>query len=890
MSVAAAYGSGPVDSRVPSAKVTPPELPPVVVAETRAARLLEGLPAPVTVLVAPPGAGKTATLTAWLRSSPVGADRVAWATLDRTDDDVASLWSTLLAALRANPRLGADPRIAELATAPAAAGVDAALIQQLDARIGPQDPPYVLVLDDLHQITAPDALASLELLLQLRPRGLALVLSARYEPRLELQRLRRDTTVVEIGPEDFVLGREEARALLSSLGHELDVATAEALWRRTEGWVAGLRLAASELHRGVDPEHLTRTFGGTTPTVAELLVAEVLEHLPSDTRAFLVATGGCRELTPTLARRLTGRDDAGAVLADLHHRNALTQRLTQPAGSEPTYRYHDLLRDFLGAELQRADLPRWRQLQGELAGWYADRGQWRLALEHAVGSGRDDRVRAVLRACGVGMILDGDGPLLERLLAEAPNAWRSDPVIGSLLAAAALARFDPVAADRSLVRLPAPSSTDEEPTPDPWVAALRATVELHRRRFDHEVAPALEAADRQRIGATGDADLDLLGLIQTGVVRLRTGAADDARQDLERALHLATTTGRDFPRVMCLGNLAALATIDARVPECDAYLDTALAIARQRGWDGSQLTAQFHILAAWWALLRGDRPAARREIADLPPPATLGNPDMRVAGAAVMAIADHLDGDPARATAVRLRSAWDHLLGAQTTPEIAALLIPWEVKLWLAADDPVAAEEAARRRAGDLEGTGEQVLVEVLLARAGGSIASHARRWLAPVRDGEVAVSNAVNRVWVWLLEAQLAAAVGADDDRAAALSEAVGLAAPDHLVGLLDAFGPTTAQLLAADRGGFGPHEGFVTGFLAWRGGVAVSASAVELTAAEEAILRELPTHRTVADIAALRGVSVNTVKTHMKGIYRKLDVQGRRAAVEAATAQGLL
>ncbi|MFO7960972.1 MAG: LuxR C-terminal-related transcriptional regulator, partial [Nitriliruptoraceae bacterium] len=795
-----------------------------------------------------------------------------------------------LAALRANPALAFDPGIAELSSAPAVAGVDESLIRQLGALIGPQDPPFVLVVDDLHEITDPDALKSVESLLRLRPAGLALVLSARYQPGIALHRLRLEASVREIGPEDFALGREEAGELLASLGHDLEAEHVDALWRRTEGWVAGLRLAASELRRGGDPRNVARTFGGATPMVAELLVAEVLDHLPSDAREFLVATGACRELTPTLAERLTGRKDAGAVLEELHQRNALTQRLAQPDGSEPAYRYHDLLRDFLSTELQRTDLPRWRQLQGELATWYADQRQWRLALEHAVGSAEQHRVHAVLRHAGVGMILDGDGPLIERLLADVPDAWRADAVIGALLAAAALARFDPVTTDRHLAALDATPPSGSAPAADPWLSALRATVALHRARFGPEVSAALHDADGAGVGDTGDVDLDLLGLIQTGVARVRGGSPAGSRRDLEQALYLATSTSRDFPRVMCLGNLAALATIAGRVPECDGYLETALEIARLRGWDGSQLTAQLHVLVAWWALVRGDQSTARRELDSVPEPATLGNPDMRVASVTVMAVVDHFDGAPARSTAIRLRAAWEHLGDVETTPEMACMLIPWEVKLWLAADDPVAAEEAACRREADLHGTAEELLVRVLLARAKGFPATKARRWLAPACAGDVPVRFTVNRIWVWLLEAQLAAEADATQASHEALMQAVRSAAPDHLVGLVDAFGPATSELLAANRGRFGRHEPFVTELLERHSTEAVSAAATTLTPVEEAILRELPAHRTMADIAELRGVSVNTVKTHLKSIYRKLAVQGRREAVEAAREQGLL
>ena len=890
MSDVPADGSGAMRDRVPLAKVAPPDPPAVVVAETRASRLLAGPPAAVTVLVAPPGAGKTVTLTSWLGSTPTLEGRVAWATLDRNDNDVASLWTTMLAALRANPSLASAPGISGLSSAPTAAGVDEALMRQLGALIGPQDPPFVLVLDDLHEITAPDALASLELLLRLRPPGLALVLSARYQPNLSLHRRRLDASIREIGPGDFVLGLEETGELLSSLGHELEAEDVDALWRRTEGWVAALRLAASELQRGAEPQQLARTFGGTTPTVAELLVVEVLDHLPEATREFLVRTGASREVTPTLAERLTGRKDAGAVLEDLHQRNALTTRLAHGEGEEPAYRYHDLLRGYLSNELQRIDLPRWRQLQGELASWYADRREWRLALEHAVGSAEQERVHGILRDAGVGMVLDGDGPLLERLLSDAPEGWRKDTVIGSLLAASALARFDPITADRHLAALAVASPSGSDPGGDTWLSALRATIALHRARFAPEVTTALRDADTAGVGETGDVDLDLLGLIQTGVARVRTGSPAGSRRDLERALYLATSTSRDFSRVMCLGNLAALATIAGRIPECDEHLEAALQITALRGWDGSQLTAQLHVLLAWWALLRGDRSTTRREIAALPPPSTLGNPDMRVAAPTLIALADHLDGAPARATAIHLRSAWEHLGEAETTPEIACMLIPWEVKLWLAADDPVAAEETARRRAPDLAGSAEELLIRVLLARSKGFPATKARRWLAPAHTADVPTRFAVNRIWVWLLEAQLAAEAGSSQAAHEALTQAVRSAAPDHLIGLVDAFGPATKELLAASRGRFGRHEGFVTELLEQRSTEVAPIATFALTPVEDAILRELPTHRTMADIAELRGVSVNTVKSQLKSIYRKLAVQGRREAVEEARAQGLL
>ena len=890
MSVVGLEDSGPSGAPVPEQKVTAPQPPPVGVTETPALRALQASIAPVVLVVAPPGAGKSMTLASWVHGTPQLAQRVAWASLDARDDAATSLWATLLTALRRVPVLAADPGIAALSGAPAAAGVDEALIRRLGTLLAGHEPAITLVIDDVHVLESPEAVAILESLLELRPSGLRLVLSARYPPRIAFHRLRLGTGIEDIGSERFLLDRAGATALFAASGHDLPAEVVEALWRRTEGWVAGLRLAVAELDRGVDPHHLAASFGGTTPTVSELLVAEVLEQLPEDVRAFLVATGGARELTPSLAERLTGRGDAGALLEELHRRNALVQRLETARDAEPAYRYHDLLRDFLGAQLRRTDLPRWREIQGELAAWYGHQRQWRTSLEHAVASADQRRIRSVLREAGVGMILDGDGLLLERLLGHAPVDGGSDPIIGALLAAAALSRYDTVAADRILAAAQRSGPDAGQQVQDPWLDVLVATVDLYRARFDSEVAGAMLAAETAGVGASGDPDLDLLGLIQCGVVRLRLGHHDGARHDLERALHLAAVTERDVPRVMCLGNLAALDSIEARIPECDQHLAVALDIVRRRGWVGSQLAVQLHVLTAWFAVLRGDLSIARGELAHLPPVETFANPDMRVAGAAVSAITDHLAGTSARTTAGRLRAAWEHHAGVQTTPEIACLLLPWEVQLWLAADDPASAAAAGDRRATDLAGSGEQVLIEVLLARASGTAARHTRRRLAAVRDGEVALRYGFNRVWVWLLEAQLTAEAGARQASDGALLEAVRSAARDDLTGLVRAFGPAAVALLEANRGRFGPYEAFVTAVVSDTGRSAARRPDTQLTPAEQALLRELPTHRSVADIADLRGVSVNTVKTHLKSLYRKLDVGSRAAAVEQARALGYL
>lgn len=879
-------GGSPPAARVHPGKLRVPDLPDSGHIPTAASRQLAEPLASITLLVAPPGAGKTLTLASWVHQTPGLTDRIAWVSFDAADDDLRGVWSAVLAALQASVAMADHPEIGDLA--PATDAIDALLVAMWTA-VAARPEPMVLVLDDLQAITDARALASLEALVLRPPPELSLVLSAHQVPPFALHRLRLDGSLREIHPEAFTLDRDAARTMLASLGHPVSDEVLTALWAQTEGWGAGLRLAAAELATSDDPTSLADRFDGSTPAVATLLHRVVLDQLDAPLRQLLLATAACRELTPDLATALTGRADAGAQLDTLARRNALTQRVPRGPDDEPIYRYHTLLRGMLADHLQRTDPTRWRRTQATLVAWYSERRAWRSALEHAVASEEIDLVREVLRGGGVGLILDGAGPAVERLLEPCPATWKADPLIGSVLAEAALDRFAVAEADARLAAIDPARSPEPD---DRWLRALQTTVDLHRARLGTEVHAALRRARAANDGDTGDLDVDLLSSMQRGITQIRAGEVDRARRDLDRASHLAEASGRDGAALVCASNLAALVTLAGAFPQVERHRDTVLRIARRRGWQASLLTVQAHVIGAWWALLRGQTPTARREIAALPEAAaTLGNPDMRVAATAMTALTELAEGAAAQEVAARLRQAWRAHADAALSPALACLLIPVEVELWIWVGERGMATEAAECRADALRGTAEQVLVDVLLAYAAGAPARTMRSSLTPVLDGARTPRAATNAIRAWLLEARLAADAGAQQAAFDALSTALRLAEPDQLRGLVAWSKPGVLDVLEANQGRFARQEDFATSILALRPAVGTSpGQRPRLTPSELAILAELPRHRSVGDIATLRGTSPNTVKSHLRSLYRKLGVSNRRDAVRLARQHDLL
>ncbi|HET6501488.1 MAG TPA: LuxR family transcriptional regulator, partial [Amycolatopsis sp.] len=332
--------------RVPKNKVVAPAVPGDFVPRPRLLSVLdEARDVLVTMVCAPAGSGKTLLLADW---APRHAS-IAWVSLDSDDNDDGRFWSALLAALAECPGVPPDSPL-RTQVVPARPSRDLGFLAAVVNALDELPEPVWLVLDDVHELTDPDPLYGLETLLRHRPAGLRLVLAARHNPPLPLARLSLADQLTEIRAADLRFATGEARALLESAGVVLLPEQLRNLVEQTEGWAAGLRLAAVSLAEAEDPGRFLAEFAENDRAVADYLIDEVLSQLPEEPREFLYTISVCDEVSAELARAVSGSPDAGTLLDTLERKTSL---LVRTGTRERWYRMHALVRSSLLADLTR---------------------------------------------------------------------------------------------------------------------------------------------------------------------------------------------------------------------------------------------------------------------------------------------------------------------------------------------------------------------------------------------------------------------------------------------------------------------------------------------------------------------------------------------------------
>src|SRR4051794_32825401 len=330
--------------RTPAGKITVPELPAEFTPRPLLRRLLDQAAADqVTVVSAPAGFGKTLALADWVRADE--HPETAWVSIDPDDNEPRRLWSAVVTALLGLPSAGQDEqlrRAAGLAAVQGGADVVEDLADALDALAS----PVRLVLDDLHDLTGREVLRDLTRLIRRSPAGLQLVVASRVDPPIAIPRLRLEGRLHEIRADVLRFTVADSESLLRAAGLDLTPAQVIDLHARTEGWAAGLRLAALALRRSDDPARFLTSFSGDERSVAEYLTGEILDGLDVDTQDFLRAVSVCAPLPTALAAELSGRADASWKLDDLGQVTALIE-----STSSADHRIHPLLRSYLVADL-----------------------------------------------------------------------------------------------------------------------------------------------------------------------------------------------------------------------------------------------------------------------------------------------------------------------------------------------------------------------------------------------------------------------------------------------------------------------------------------------------------------------------------------------------------
>src|SRR5580698_8018742 len=329
----------------------------------------------VTMMAAPPGSGKTLLLRSWLGEAGL-AESAAWVSVGRDERDPQRLWLSVLDAL--GQTVPGSALVRPLTAAPDLNGW--AIVERLLTDLAPLDQRLWLVIDDLHELGSDQARQQLELLVMRAPAELRFVLATRHDVRLGLHRLRLEGELTEIRAGDLRFSLAEARALFAAAGVELAGPALEMLYERTEGWAAGLRLAALSLAGHPDPDRFAAEFSGSERTVAEYLLAEVLDRQSEQVRRLLLRTSVLERVNGELADVLTGDSGGERVLQDLEEANAFVVSL-DPARS--WFRYHRLFADLLQLELRRTGPGEVRALHELAAGWLAEHGLAVEAIRHA---------------------------------------------------------------------------------------------------------------------------------------------------------------------------------------------------------------------------------------------------------------------------------------------------------------------------------------------------------------------------------------------------------------------------------------------------------------------------------------------------------------------------
>src|SRR3954447_14294453 len=675
---------------------TPPPPPFGFVERPRLrARLERGLDEPVTLVCGPAGSGKTTLLASALRG------RAAWASLEPGDDEPGRFWGAVLTALQI---AGAVPEGSALESlAPPVHDSRTAFVPLLVNALAELPEPVVLVLDELQVVRSRECLAQLGFLVLHAPPTLRLVVSARADPALPLHVLRVRGRLVEIRAADLAFAEGEAAELMVAHGLELPDRLVHALCARTEGWGAGLRLAALSLQGRDDPEHFVSRFAGDDRAVGDYLLAEVLDRQPPRLRRFLLRTSIVDRICGGLADALTDEGSGADALATLERTNGFVIGLDS---RREWYRYHRLFakllrmraRSELGAELA--------VLHRRAAHWYASHGEQEQALGHAVQAEDWDLGTALAAQHWFDLFVRGQSDALRGLVDAIPvDRLERDAELAAAMACTALDAGDIASARRHLDR----AQSGEAALPGARRRAYLETMALARlylARREGDFDAALSAADtllEEAASHGGWPDDARRALVhgKLGETALWAYRFDRARAELQEAIALARAIGLDHVAVGALGHLSLLEAIDVGPERSVAIAREAIALAEGRGWIAIPQTAGAHATLAAAALLSDLRPDDAAEHLSRARDA-LANADLRQIAFVVAIVAARVhaaNGSPEGALHELERFEVTHRGGASSPFERATIACTRARVLAVKGD-----LDGARRRLGEVAG------------------------------------------------------------------------------------------------------------------------------------------------------------------------------------------
>ncbi|MGD0066397.1 MAG: LuxR C-terminal-related transcriptional regulator [Streptosporangiaceae bacterium] len=846
----------------------------------------------VTIISAPAGSGKTSLLRAWADHQGQ-RHRLAIVQVQRDEQDAQKFWLALLDAVRhASALTGRAEPSAATPDFNAPAMVDRVLSEVADA-----SGDITLVIDDLHELNSPEALAQLTRLLTNLPAHVHVLLATRHDLRLRLHQLRLAGELAEIRAADLRFTERETRLLLDASGIALSASGAALLHQRTEGWAAGLRLAAISMAAHPDPERFVAEFSGSDRTVAEYLIAEMLEREPAGVQDLLLRTSLLDRVNGELADVLTGRPGSERILLELADANTFVV----PLDHERTwFRYHHLFGDLLRLELRRTLPTEVPTLHRRAAGWFIQQGQVVDAIRHTQAAGDWPGAARLLADHSFSLTLDGQAQTTQALVRAFPPG-QDHPELALVRAGGDLVqgRLDEAAAYLAVAETYAETAPpDRRRRLQVAIASLKLSLATRRGHL----AGVIEQVRFLASPVTGQSDEDIalgsdlraVALMNLGTAEAWTLALPDAERHLRQGAVLAREIGRPYVEVGCLAQLGFASKIDP-FATTQRRCREAIALAERYGWGAEPVIAPALVTLAGTMVWLGEfdegerwlRRTARALQTDTGPDITLLL--HHTAGILHACRGRRHEALEEFSAAEHLRSQLEgsHALASQVTgwrlATLARLGRPGEARAALAAID----DERA--------GSGEIRNASAVICLAEGDPAG-ALSVLRDVLDGTAPVIGYVTVVEAHLLAGLAYRELG--DQRAAsqATERALALAEADRLV--LPFAMTFSRELLEALPRRQTAHAALLTDLLDILHGSSAAAGyqppplldAEELSPGELRVLRYLPTNLSRPEIAGELSVSLNTVSTHLRSIYAKLQVRDRSSAVQRARELRLL
>jgi LuxR family maltose regulon positive regulatory protein len=883
-----------------STKLGPSQARPKLVARPRlTARLDREAGRELTLISAPAGFGKTTLLIEWLRARTGGEGSVAWVSLYEGDNDPTRFLSYVVAALGTVQEEIGEGVLSALRSPepPRIEAITATLINDLAAL--PEE--LTLVLDDYHVIDSEPVHEVVAFLLEHLPPNVHLVISSRIDPPLPLARLRARNQIMELDAADLSFTPEEAATFLNSvMGLDLSAEEVVVLEERTEGWIAGLQLAALSMRDRKDIPAFLQAFSGSHRDVLDYLAEEVLDRQPAQVRNFLLQTSVADHLTGALCDALTGRSDGQAMLEKLERDNLFVVALDD---ERRWYRYHHLFAEFLRGRLGRENPGLVSELHLRASGWYEYNGLIAEAIGHAFSAPDHECAARLVEKRIEETWSRGEFPTVLRWLEALPSGTkRRHPRLFLHHAAVLTLTGRPDDAEPLLKDAERAAAAFREDRR--FLLGFASAIRSWRARLRGDAPRAVELA-RRALSLLPDEDAPQrnFAAVCLGYALRTTGDLAAAIEALAEAVEIGRTASHTYGTLIAMVWQARVQAELGRLREADDAFRRALRFVTERGVELLPAAGLAHVGMGALLYERNDLDAAERELEEGTDLAErTGEVSNLVWGYVALSRAKRARGDEEGALKMALEAERvARNAGADLQIAFAA---NWMARLRLARGDLEAAAFEQERAAGagevlvaawELERT---TLARLLIARGE---RDEALRLLERLREAAETTGSAIE---ILALQALALRAIGEKVKAMSTLARSLSLAEPEGYVRTFVDEGPPMAKLLSevlearqsGRQGSPSPSAHYLRKLLAAleRDATGTAPPGAELpeplSERELEVLILIAAGKSNRQIAKELFVTAGTIKAHIRNIYRKLEVHSRTQALARARELSLL